>query len=94
MDAIVTARVDERVKAAAIPVLERHGYTPSEVIRELFSIIVQSNEIPFETQSESDPEHMESIIKRFNSLKIHGYSDLSDEDVRAMRLEERYADYL
>ena len=95
METLVTSRIDTNIKASAVPVFEKFGYTTSTAIRKLFDYAATQKVMPFEVlQKKPSSNIVQEKIAAFDSLRITGLEKTSDDDVKQARLKARYEDYL
>lgn len=89
MESVLTVRLDGAVKEQGTAVMQRCGYTPSAAVRRLFDYAVRHDALPFEAQERPTREEIRRRIAAFDACHTTGLA-LTDEEVRAQRLEERY----
>lgn len=89
MESVLTVRLDGTVKEQGTAVMQRCGYTPSAAVRRLFDYAVRHDSLPFGAQEKPSQEEIRRRIAAFDACHTMGPA-LSDEEIRARRLEERY----
>lgn len=86
----MAVRLDSNMKEQGTAVMNRYGYTPSSVMRELFSYAVKDDSLPFDTQKKPDEDEIKRRIATFDSCHTKRPSGLADEEIREAGLQERY----
>ncbi|GHT78955.1 hypothetical protein FACS1894104_2870 [Actinomycetota bacterium] len=90
MDSILTVRLDSEIKERAQTILKQMGTNPSAVVQRLFDYVVQKGSLPFEDDGRPSPEEIEQRLVAFMQFHTLEPLNLSDQEIRARRIEERY----
>lgn len=90
MDSVLTVRLDASMKERGTRVMERYGLTPSQSVRKLFAYAAQNDTLPFEVEQQDSREVIAKRIAAFDACHTKKPLTLTDEEVRAARLGERY----
>lgn len=93
MSSMLAVRLDEAVKVHGTEIMQRNGYTPSSAVQELFAYVVKHERMPFDRSDKPDQPTVERRLAALKALKVPADGngcDASDDDIRAMRIEERY----
>ena len=90
MEAMLAVRMDQMKKEQGTAVLARLGYTPSAAVRKLFDYVVKFEALPFEERTRISDEEMRARIAAFDECRLATPLHYSDEEIRDMRLGERY----
>lgn len=90
MDSVLTVRLDTDLKERGTRVMERHGLTPSQSVRKLFAYAAQNDTLPFEGEQSASREDIARRIAAFDACHTKTPLSLSDDELRALRLRERY----
>ncbi|MEG2477525.1 type II toxin-antitoxin system RelB/DinJ family antitoxin, partial [Gordonibacter sp.] len=90
MESILTVRLDGTVKEQATDVMRRYGYTPSSAVRRLFDYTVKHDELPFDKQEKPSKGEIKRRIAAFDACHTKRPMGMTDEEIRAARLEDRY----
>lgn len=90
MESVLTVRLDGRVKEQATAVMRRYGYTPSSAVRRLFDYTVKHDALPFEKQDKLSREEIRRRIAAFDACHTKHPSHMTDDEIRAARLRDRY----
>jgi RHH-type rel operon transcriptional repressor/antitoxin RelB len=90
MDAILTVRLDREIKERGQAILGEKGLTPSQAVQRLFDYVVQKGSLPFEDERRPSPEELEQRLAAFTRFHTKQPLALSDEEIRAARLGDRY----
>ncbi len=97
MDAMVTARMPQGKKEAAAQVLKELGLTASQVINELFDLLIATRKVPFEMGEgqEKTPEQLyaeaEAWADSFPYVALsEEWRGIGIEEARALRIAGRY----
>lgn len=88
----VTARVNAATKKSAQSILESKGLTISTVVQRTLENIARTGEIPA-AESREDALSKEEIVRRLKAVRAFELAKplkLTDDEIREMRLEERY----
>ena len=104
-DSMVTARVPREIKDQGDAALKRIDSTVTELVNSAFVYVIRNGQLPTK-QVQQNPE--ERIIRRFGSAKQKEqfitqlkatslpvspeHASLTAQEIRAMRLAERYGD--
>ena len=91
METVVTSRIDSGLKERVANILQKNGLTTSDAIRQMFEDVVMNNSPTYLKERETDKKEVKSKIARLDSLYVHGYEDSTDDELREMRIEDRYA---
>ena len=91
MKTVVTSRIDSDLKERVANILQDYGLTTSEAIRKMFEEVAVHNAPDYLKKSNTGEHEMKHKVARLNSLYVHGYEDSSEEELSAMRIEERHA---
>ena len=90
MDAVITVRLDKDIKERAHATLNELGLTPSRAVQQLFEYIVRTGDLPFGGDSRPSPEEVKRRLAAFERLQLDEPLPMSDDQVRAARIKERY----
>ena len=97
MDAMVTARMPQGKKDAGVQVLKELGYTASQIINELFDLLISTRKVPFATQGQQEKTaeqlyaEAEAWADSFPHFELDDeWKNLSIKEIRAMRIADRY----
>jgi RHH-type rel operon transcriptional repressor/antitoxin RelB len=90
MDAILTVRLEKSIKERGSELLRSKGLTPSGAVQRLFEYVVREGELPFEDETRPSPQEIESRLAVLQAFHTKEPLLLSDEDIRAARLRDRY----
>lgn len=91
MEAVLTVRLDADVKKRGTEVMNASGLTPSQAVRKLFQYAVTHDALPFEPEGRLTPQQKLERIRAFDRCHTKEPLDLTDDELRAERLESRYA---
>ena len=91
METVVTSRIDSGLKERVANILQKNGLTTSDAIRQMFEDVVMNNSPTYLKERETDKKEVKSKIARLDSLYVHGYENSTDDELREMRIEDRYA---
>jgi antitoxin component of RelBE/YafQ-DinJ toxin-antitoxin module len=89
-DVILTVRLDRKIKERGQAILRGKGYTPSSAVQGLFGYVVEKGELPFEKTPRPTPEELAQRLASFKRFRTKVPLNLSDEEIRAARIGERY----
>ena len=90
MDSVLTVRLDADLKERGTRVMERHGLTPSQSVRKLFAYAAQNDTLPFESEQRASRADIARRIAAFDACHTKTPLTLSDDELRTLRLRERY----
>jgi RHH-type rel operon transcriptional repressor/antitoxin RelB len=90
MDAILTVRLDSDIKDRGQAILKQQGFTPSQAVQRLFDYVVQKGSLPFADEQRPSAEELARRLAAFKQFHTKQPMNISDEEIRVMRLEERY----
>ncbi len=90
MEAILTVRLDETTKKQGSKVMQEFGYTPSMAVRELFEYAVKHDALPFNKHEKPSKSEIKKRIALFDACHTKEPIQISDDEIRVARLEERY----
>ncbi|WP_165047004.1 MULTISPECIES: type II toxin-antitoxin system RelB/DinJ family antitoxin [unclassified Adlercreutzia] len=90
MESVLTVRLDAETKERGARVIRRYGLTPSQSVRELFAYAVRNDALPFESAQKPSREEVARRIAAFDACHTKEPLALSDEELRNLRLRERY----
>lgn len=90
MESVLTVRLDSDTKERGTRVMKRHGLTPSQSVRELFAYAVRNDALPFESAQKPSQKEIARRIAAFDACHTKEPLALSDEELRDLRLRERY----
>ena len=91
METVVTSRIDSDLKDKALSVLSKRGLTASDAIRKMFEQVAMGNDALFSDATKPNAQEVRRKIARLDAIYVHGFECATDEDLRRMRREERYA---
>ena len=91
METVVTSRIDSDLKDKAVCALSEKGLTASDAIRKMFEQVAMGNETLFADATKPDAQEVRQKIARLDGIYVHGFEGSTDEDLKRMRREERYA---
>ena len=91
METVVTSRIDSDLKDKALSVLSKRGLTASDAIRKMFEQVAMGNETLFADTTKPNAQEVSQKIARLDAIYVHGFEGSTDEDLKRMRREERYA---
>jgi len=90
VEAMLAVRMDQMKKEQGTAILARLGYTPSAAVRRLFDYVVKFEALPFEEHARISDEEMRARIAAFDECQLAAPLRCSDEEIRDLRLGERY----
>ena len=90
MESVLTVRLDDAMKRQGTAVMQRCGYTPSTAVRRLFDYAIKHDALPFGECEKPSEEEIRRRIALFDACHTKHSADVSDEEIRKARLEERY----
>ena len=97
MDAMVTARMPQGKKEAAVAVLKELGLTASQAINEFFDLIIATRKLPLERPGEQakTPERLyaeaEAWADSFPYVDLdEEWQSISIKEARAMRIADKF----
>lgn len=103
MESILTVRLDSEVKERGSAVMKENGLTPSQAVRKLFDYAVRNDALPFKDEGVQDKTSIKKKITAFDALRLGApalkksgepfdkpLSQLTDDDIKAARMKERY----
>lgn len=90
MESVLTVRLDADTKERGARIMKRYGLTPSQSVRELFAYAVRNDALPFESGQKPSREEIARRIAAFDACHTKEVLTLSDEELRDLRLGERY----
>ncbi len=103
MESILTVRLDSDVKDRGSAIMKENGLTPSQAVRKLFDYAIKNDALPFRDDGLPDKASIRKKIASFDALRISTpasrknaeafdkpLSQLSDDDIKAARMRERY----
>lgn len=90
MGTIITARIDEEIKARASAIMKRQGYTPSAAVQQLFEYTVKHDALPFEDGSRPSEEEIHRMVKALDACHTKHALDLTNEELREDRLRNMH----
>lgn len=103
MESILTVRLDSDVKNRGSAIMKENGLTPSQAVRKLFDYAIKNDALPFKDEGLPDRTSVRKKIASFDALRISTpaakksaepfdkpLSQLSDDDIKAARIRERY----
>lgn len=90
MKSTVTARMDTDLKERATKVMERHGYSSSQAIRELYAYVVRNDQLPFAQAEAPADDDIAARVAAFDACVLKRPVQLGDMELKMRRLEERY----
>ena len=89
---MVTARMDEHKKMRGNAILKRQGKTPSDVINELYDIIIKEGGVPWvqdtggiASMSEEEIKQAYDFIRSIPAPKSR-FSNMTDDEIKKERL--------
>ncbi len=96
MESIVTTRIDADLKQRVASVLKEEGITMSVAIRQMFEQIARENSFSQNSfnRTNSKTVNVKSAKKKIaslDSLYVRGFENSTDEEIKQMRMEDRYA---
>ncbi|MDO4443118.1 MAG: type II toxin-antitoxin system RelB/DinJ family antitoxin [Slackia sp.] len=87
---MLAVRIDDAVKMRGTEIMRKSGYTPSSAVQELFAYVVKNERMPFERDEKPDDRAVKKRLAALSALKAPAAGVATDEEIRAMRIEERY----
>ncbi len=90
MEAILTVRLDETTKKQGSLAMQRCGYTPSKAVRELFEYAIKHEALPFDKREKPSKAEIRKRVALFDECHTKAPLEMTDDQVREARLEERY----
>ncbi len=90
MEAVVTSRMDARIKDRGSAVMRREGLTPSQAVRQLFEYVARHDKLPFSTKPSLSQEEVRRRIARFDACHTKQPLTSTDDELRDQRLRDRY----
>jgi RHH-type rel operon transcriptional repressor/antitoxin RelB len=90
MDAILTVRLDSEIKERAQAILRQKGFSASAAVQRFFDYIVQTGNLPFENDGRPSAQEIEQRLVAFTQFHTKEPLSISDEEIRAARIRERY----
>lgn len=90
MESVLTVRLDADTKERGTRVMKRYGLTPSQSVRELFAYAVRNDALPFDNAQKPSRGEIAQRIAAFDACHTKEPLTLSDEELRDLRLRERY----
>lgn len=90
MSTMLTVRIDETRKKNGSEVFRREGYTISSAVQALFDYAIKYDKLPFDKNNPPEADEVERRMSALRDIRMSCSSPYSDEDVRAMRIGERY----
>lgn len=93
MDAVLTVRMDARLKDQASAAIVQAGSSPSALVRDVFEYVVKTGHLPLiEERGNPSREEIEARIARFDAVHTKKPLALSDEELRQERMLQRYGE--
>lgn len=90
MGTIITARIDEEIKARASAIMKRQGYTPSAAVQRLFEYTVKYDALPFEDRERPSEEEIRRSVEALDACHTKHALNLTDEELREDRLRDTH----
>jgi RHH-type rel operon transcriptional repressor/antitoxin RelB len=90
MSSILTVRLNEEVKRQGTEVLRNQGLSPSAAVQRLFEYVIKHDKLPFNVKERPEEDDIEHMINVLDSFHTRQSSEITDEEIRNARLEERY----
>ena len=90
MESIVTARIDSSIKERATAIMKLHGLTPSAAIQQMFDYVVRYDKLPFSGSVKPSKDEIRKKIEAFDNCHTAHPLEMTDAEIRAARLKERY----
>lgn len=83
-------RLNGDMKERAAAIMQREGYTPSSAVRRLFEYTVKHDSLPFKKSGKPDNDELRRRIEAFDQVHTRHPLATSDEELREVRLQDRY----
>lgn len=90
MEAVVTSRMDARIKDRGSLVMRREGLTPSQAVRQLFEYAARHDQLPFPAKAPLSKAEAKRRIAKFDACHTKRPLTLTDDELREQRLKDRY----
>ncbi|MCI9129788.1 MAG: type II toxin-antitoxin system RelB/DinJ family antitoxin [Eggerthellaceae bacterium] len=90
MEAMLTVRLDAKIKQQGTQAMDKLGITPSAAVRKLFDYVVANEALPFEEQSKPTEKEIRKQIAAFDRCHTKRPLTMTDDELRDERLMERY----
>lgn len=90
METILSVRLDTEIKRKGTQIMRQHGMSPSQAVRKLFEVVNAENALPFSTAKNNDKDEVLKRIKAFDACHTKKPLTLTDDELRAERVKERY----
>jgi antitoxin component of RelBE/YafQ-DinJ toxin-antitoxin module len=86
----VSARVNAATKQSAQSILANKGLTISKVFQRTLEDIARTGKVPHKTEQELSKEEIKRRVAAVMALQLPEPCNLTDDEVREMRLKEKY----
>ena len=93
METLVTSRIDSNLKDRVTGILKENGLTTSDAIRQMFEAVAINNAPDYFKARTTDRQQAKDKIARLDNIYVRGFENCTDEELRKMRIENRYATF-
>ncbi len=90
MESVLTVRLDAQMKERGSRVMRQAGLTPSQAVRQLFDYASRNDALPFPAAPKPGKEEVARRIAAFDRCHTKRPLTLTDDELRAERMRERY----
>ena len=93
--AVVSGRVDDAIRQKADVVMRKAGFTPTEIIQNVWATMARTGSVPEAARpaQEGEDAHVEAFARLEGFLGSlppvnPAYADLSDDEILALRVQD------